>query len=154
MTKRMLQWLGLGVCLLPSIAVAQQVQPPPLPPQTAPTITIPLKTPATIAGSGSWTSVCLNMGYHRAFSIFAALSGAGTLQAQRYGDAQCTLPVGPAVPSAALALTTGAGCPSASHCGSVGSNDGQPFVGLTVTLADTSASTNTIVSTAFLPGAE
>lgn len=148
------RWLVVGIGLFPVAVFAQQAQPPSLPTQSAPTITIPLQTPSTIAGSGSWTSACLNMGYYRAFSVFGALSAAGTLQTQRYGDAKCTLPVGPAVPSTALALTTGAGCPSASRCGSVGSNDGQPFVGLTVTLTDTSASTNTVVSSAFLPAAE
>lgn len=150
--------LALAVAaFLPCVCLAAttQPQPPPLATVTAVTISIPLaNVPASLAGDAAWTSSCINMGYYRAFSVFAGLSGAGTLQAQRYGDAACAIPVGAAVPSSALALTQGSLCVASSYCGSVGSDDGQPFLAVEVTLTDTSNSTNTIKSTAFLPGAE
>lgn len=137
----------------PSLA-QQQSQPPALPQTTAVTISIPLAgVPATIAGSGSWTSQCIQMSYYRTYTLFVALSAAGTIQTQQYADAACTLPVA-TLPASAQTLINGSPCPGTTYCGAYSSNARNPFLALKVTIADTSASTNTIVSTAFLPGAE
>jgi len=145
--------IAVALHLSPALG-QQQRQPPSLPTQTAVTISIPLVgVPSSLAGSGSWTSQCIQMSYYRAYTLFVGLAAAGTIQSQRYADAACTLPID-AVPSSAQALTMGASCPSAGYCGAFSSNDGHPFVALKVTLTDTSTSTNAIVSTAFLPGAE
>lgn len=110
--------------------------------------------PASIAGSGSWTSDCVVADFYRAFSAFGALAAAGTMQVQRYADRTCTLPAGAAVPSTALALATGTLCPATSRCGTVASNDGAPFMALKVMLIDTSTATNAIVGTTLLLGSE
>ena len=111
--------------------------------------------PASIAGSGSWTSGCIAADKYRAFDVFAAIAAAGTLQVQRYANALCASPAGPALPSTALALVTGTLCPpTATRCGDVGSNDGLPFLALTIKLTDTSASTNAITTLTLTQGPE
>ncbi len=120
--------------------------------------------PASLAGSASWVSACVPSLYSRAFDVVAAVAGTATLQIQRYADVTtvsgsttvpgCTLPVGAAVPSTALALTSGGGCPGSTYCGDVGINDGMPFAAIVVTLTDTSGSTNAVTSVTLLQGAE
>ncbi len=127
---------------------------------TASTSALPLSPPASIAGNGAWATPCIATFQTRAIQMFGALSGAGTLQIQRYAQVipgtpiTCAQPVGPAVPATALVLTQGGGCPSSSYCGNVASNDGQPFMGMIGTLTDTSGSTNTIAGVTLLGGAE
>lgn len=100
--------------------------------------------PASIAGSGSWTSGCLAGGDFRAFDAFAALAGAATLQIQRYADPQCTYVLGTGVPATPLALASGGLCPATTFCGDIGLNDGVPFSGIKITITDTSTNTNAI----------
>ncbi len=132
-----------------------QRQPPSQPSVTAITLDLPVAgvTP-TITASTSFTSQCIFSNYYRSFTTFAALSGAGTLQVQRYADMGCTYPIGAAVPSTALALTSGGTCPAGTSCGTVASNDGMSFEALKVTVADTSGSTNTVTKILLLLGAE
>lgn len=120
--------------------------------------------PATIAGNGSWSSACLSIGQIRAFTSFFTMSGAATLKVQRYLDIPkeiaptapgCTMPVGTGTlvdPSNPLALATGAGCnviQSGSYCGNVGADDGLIYGAVILTVTDTSASTNTIVTNGY-----
>jgi hypothetical protein len=154
--------IPVALALLSSAAEAQQKQLPSLPVTTAVTVDNQFAgVPASLAGSGSWTSYCVNAAYYRSVTVFATLAAAGTLQIQRYADQPsniagtgCTIPVGAAVPSTALALTSSASCPSSGSCGTVAVNDGMSFLAFKATLTDTSSSTNAIVSTKLLQGAE
>lgn len=111
--------------------------------------------PASLTGSGHFTSACIAAAQYRAFDIFAAIAAAGTLQVQRYADAgTCLTPVGVALPSTALALTNGGICPGSTYCGDVGANDGLPFLAFKITLTDTSGSTNAITAVTLTQGAE
>lgn len=139
---------------LGSGARAQQNLPQNWSPLTAPSAIVAVTHPTTVAGSATWTSACVGMAYSRALDVFAGLSGAATLQVQRYADAACTMPSGAAVPSSPLALTSGGSCPSASHCGDAGINDGMPYAALKVTIVDTSTATNTFVALVLVQGAE
>ncbi len=123
-------------------------------PVTAYSAAVTLSPPASLAGSGAWTSPCVAASYARAFTAFAALAAAGTTSAQRYADATCAQPVGAAVPASPLVLTSGGGCPGTSFCGSNSSNDGLPYAALKVTITDTSTSTNSVVAVTLLLGAE
>ena len=124
-------------------------------PITAYTTPTPLVgAPASLTADGSWTSTCLPATFARAYTVFGALTKAGTLQTQRYADSACTQPIGAAIPSTALALAQGAGCASSSYCGSVAENDGQPFGYFQLTLTDTSDSTNAVVALVAQQGAE
>ena len=121
----------------------------------APSGAVPLAgVPASLSGSGSWTSACVAASPYRAFDVFAAIAAAGTLQVRRYADAACTYPAGPAIPASPLALASGGSCPSATTCGDVASNDGLPFLALKITLTDTSAATNVITTVVLIQGAE
>jgi len=115
--------------------------------------------PASINGAASppansWVSGCVPSLFARSFDISAALAGAATLQAQRYADAKCTIPTGSEVPSTALALTTGGGCPGSTYCGDVGLNDTIPFAAFVATLTDTSGAANAVTNVFLLQGAE
>lgn len=124
-------------------------------PVTGPTrSTVIPGVPATIANGGTFTSACLVANQARAFDVFAALTGVATLQVQRYADIPisgvggCSYPVGAAVPSTALTLATGTGCPAsgADFCGDVASNDGLPFQGIKVIVHNTFGATNTVAN--------
>jgi len=113
-----------------------------------------LGAPASLVGNAHFTSACVPSSMFRAFDAFAALAGAATLQVQRYADAACLYPAGVAIPSTALALAQGARCPGSTYCGDAGANDGLPFLGLKVTVTDTSGSTNAITAVVLTQGAE
>lgn len=107
--------------------------------------------PATIAGSGSWTSSgCIGVPLDRAFTLFVALSGAGTIQVQRFNDAACAHPLN------TLSFTlTSTGCGAGqTNCGYITSNSGMPFIALKVTITDTSGSTNTVQAASLVLGSE
>lgn len=145
-----------AAALIASMTVSANAQPQSWGPTTSAStpLTPPTAVPATIAGSGTYSTGCVPTTFARAFTAFAALSGAGTLSVQRYADAACTQPVAVAIPTSPLALTQGGGCPASSYCGDDGANDGHPFAALIATLTDTSASTNTVVGFTMLAGAE
>jgi hypothetical protein len=109
--------------------------------------------PVSLASGGTFTSACLPINRLRAYTVFAALHGVGTLVTQRYADPACKDPVGATVPSSALTLTQAAGCPATStYCGSVSANDGVVALFMTLTLTDTSSATNAIVALVLLQG--
>ena len=143
-------WL---LCFGYAAAFAQQPQN--WPQITAPTVGVAIPTPPTsLTALQAWKSGCLAAVNARAFSLFAALAGAGTVQVKRYFDKNCAQPAGPALPATALALSNGASCPAASYCGNVSSNDGMPFLFEQVTLTDTSNATNAVVGLVLLQAAE
>lgn len=152
-------FIGLAMCLL---AVASHAQSGPQDwiattaySRLVPVAGVPASpVPASLAGSAHWTSGCIASAAARAFDVYAELAGTSTLQIQRYADAACAYPVAAAVPSTALALTSGGSCPGATYCGDVGSNDGTPFLAIKITVTDTSGSTNAITTVALAQGAE
>lgn len=144
-----------AILLLAAPALAQQQQLSPLPPISAPTLSLQVAgVPASLTSAGSFTSQCIIAQYYRSFAAFAALAKVGTLQVQRYIDGSCTYPAGAAVPATALTLTVGGLCPATTFCGTVASNDGMSFGALKVTITDASTSINGVTTLQLLQGAE
>ena len=121
---------------------------------TVPGSYLPNAVPVSLSADGAYTTGCVATPWARAFDTYAQTAAAATLQVQLYADVKCTYPVGAAVPTSAQALSSGGGCPGGSYCGDVGQNNGMPFVGLIVTLTDTSDATNAIGAFVLNLGAE
>lgn len=98
--------------------------------------------PATIAGSGSWTSgVIVNYGF-AALQASVESTQAGQLTIQRYADLAGLIPIG-TVATQAISASTQAW---------TAINDGTPFLSYSVTITNTSESTATITKTSITSG--
>ena len=147
--------LAFLLMMLPAAAWAQSPQSWDKATASTAAATPPTPVPASIAGSGTYSTGCVPAPYSRAFDVFAAVAGAATLQVQRYADVgTCADPVGVAVPSSPQALTQSGGCPGSTYCGDVGINDGMPYLAFVATLTDTSGSTNAVTKVVVMQGAE
>lgn len=102
----------------------------------------PTAVPATIAGNGNWQSGIITPYGADGILVAANLTGNATVAIQRYADLAGTLPVDA---GQSQALTGGT-------AGSIGVNDGVPYLSYQVTITDTSGSTNTVTSVAITQG--
>ncbi len=103
--------------------------------------------PASVPASQPAKSNCISMGMLRYFTMYVAMTGAATIQSQRYADNKCTQTIGTAVPSSPQALAQTGTCPSSSFCGAASNVDNSPFLFLVITITDTSGSANPVIAT-------